>query len=77
METSIVEDGEAAEVNKPAHHHAADFAKARALVSPQPVLVPEAVLPTGPENQGRLTAAPETNGLGRADDECNLGCIDH
>lgn len=61
---------------RPAHHRAADFAKARALVSP-PVLIPEAVLPPGPENRGRLTTVPETDGLGRNDEECNFGCIDH
>ena len=43
---------------QPAHHRAAAFAKARALVSPPPVLIPEAVLPPGPENHGRLTTAP-------------------
>jgi hypothetical protein len=46
---------------KPAHHRVADFANARALVSPAaPVL-----------------QAPETDGLSRKDEECNFGCIDH
>jgi hypothetical protein len=62
---------------QPAHHHAAALAKARAFVSQSPVPIPEAVLPRGPENHGRLTTAPETDGLGRTDDECNYGCIDH
>ena len=62
---------------RPAHHRPADFAKARALVSPSPVLVPEAILPAGQENHGRLTTAAKTDGLSRADDDCNFGCIDH
>jgi hypothetical protein len=63
--------------HKPTHHRAADFAKARALVSPPPVLIPEAVLPPEPENHSRLTTAPETDGLSRKDEECSFGCIDH
>jgi hypothetical protein len=59
------------------HHRAADFAKARALVSPPPVPVPEAVLPLGAEYHGRQRPLPETDGLGRGDEECNMGCIDH
>ena len=49
------------EGSKPAHHRVADFAKARAYVSP--------VTP--------VAQAPETDGLSRKDDECNFGCIDH
>jgi hypothetical protein len=46
---------------KPAHHRVADFANARALVSPA----------------APLLQAPETDGLSRKDEECNFGCIDH
>ena len=63
--------------HQPAHHRAAAFAKARALVSPPPVLIPEAVLPLGAEYHGQQRPMPETDGLGRNDEECNLGCIDH
>jgi hypothetical protein len=63
--------------HKPAHHRAADFAKARALVNSPPVLIPEAVLPLGAEYHGQQRPLPETDGLSRADDECNFGCIDH
>jgi len=63
--------------HKQAHHHVADFAKARALVSTPPVLVPEAVLPLGAEYHGQQRPLPETDGLGRNDEECNFGCIDH
>ena len=47
--------------HKPAHHPVADFAEARAYVSP-----------TAPVAQ-----TPETDGLSRKDEECNFGCIDH
>jgi hypothetical protein len=47
--------------HKSAHHRVADFAEARAYVSP--------VTP--------VAQAPETDGLSRKDDECNMGCIDH
>jgi hypothetical protein len=63
--------------HKPSHHRAADLAKARALVSPSSDLVPEAVLPLGAEYHGQQRPLPETDGLGRADEECNFGCIDH
>jgi len=49
----------------PARHHAADFARARALASP-------AIDPLAPSPR-----APETDGLSRNDDDCNMGCIDH
>jgi hypothetical protein len=61
---------------RPAHHRVDDFAKAKALVSPTPGLVPATVLPPGPESHGRLWA-PETDGLSRKDEECNFGCVDH
>jgi hypothetical protein len=48
-------------VSKPAHHRAADFAQATAYVSP--------VTP--------IARAPETDGLSRKDEECDVGCIDH
>jgi hypothetical protein len=57
--------------HKPAHHRIADFAKARALLSPAPVP------PLGTENHGRLEPLPETDGLSRQDEDCNIGCIDH
>jgi hypothetical protein len=61
---------------KPAHHRVVTFTKARALVSRAPVLVPATVLPPGPETHGRLWT-PELDGLGRNDEDCNLGCVDH
>jgi len=45
----------------PAHHHVADFAKAKALVSPA----------------APAARAPETDGLSRNRDDCNYGCIDN
>lgn len=47
--------------HRPAQHRVADFAEARAYVSP--------VTP--------IAQAPETDGLSRKDEECNFGCIDH
>jgi hypothetical protein len=47
--------------NKAAHDRIADFANAQAYVSP--------VTP--------VEQAAERNGLGRNDNECNMGCIDH
>jgi hypothetical protein len=47
--------------SKPPQHRLADFAEARAYVSP-----------TTPVAQ-----VPETDGLSRKDEECNFGCIDH
>jgi hypothetical protein len=45
-----------------AHHHAADFTKARALLSPA----------------APVPAARKTNGLSRKDEDCaTTGCIDH
>lgn len=63
--------------HQPAHHRAAAFAKASALVSRPPVLIPEAVLPLGAEYHGQQRPLPETDGLGRNDEQCNFGCIDH
>jgi hypothetical protein len=48
-------------VQKPVHYQSANFAKAQALVIPAT----------------HLSGARETNGLGRNDEECNMGCIDH
>ena len=62
--------------HQPAHHRVAAFAKAKALVSPAPILVPPTVLPPGPETHGRLWT-PEPDGLGRNDEDCNMGCVDH
>jgi hypothetical protein len=62
--------------HKPAHHRVVAFAKARALVSPAPVLIPAAVLPPGLETHGR-PSTPEADGLGRNDEDCNMGCVDH
>jgi hypothetical protein len=47
--------------HKPAQNRIADFANASAFVSPE----------TG------LSQALETDGLGRKDEECNMGCVDH
>jgi hypothetical protein len=47
--------------HRPAQHRVADFAEARAYVSP--------VTP--------IAQAPETDGLSRKDEECNFGCVDH
>jgi hypothetical protein len=47
--------------HKPAHHRVADFAEARAYVSPKTP----------------VAQAPETDGLSRKDEECNFGCVDH
>ena len=47
--------------HRPAQHRVADFAEARAYVSPTTPVAP----------------APETDGLSRKDEECNFGCIDH
>jgi hypothetical protein len=63
--------------HKPTHHRVADFAKARAFLNPAPVLFPEAILPSGLENHDRLRRLPETDGLGRNDEDCNMGCVDH
>ena len=63
--------------HQPEHHRSAAFAKARALVSPPPVPIPEAVLPLSAEYHGQQRPLPETDGLGRNDEECNFGCIDH
>jgi len=49
----------------PAHHRHADPNKARALAAPEQVQPP----PT--------ERAPETDGLGRHDEDCKFGCIDH
>ena len=46
------------------HRHAADYAKAKALVPP--------ASPAAATNSG-----PETDGLGRNDRDCNYRCIDH
>lgn len=55
--------------HKPAHHRVADFAKAKALLSPAPpVLSPAPLVPR----------TLETDGLSRKDEDCNRGgCIDH
>jgi hypothetical protein len=47
--------------HKPPQHQVADFAKATALVSPE----------------AQSLQALETDGLGRKDEECNFGCVDH
>jgi hypothetical protein len=62
--------------HKSAHHRVVAFAKARALVGPAPVLIPEVVLPPGLEAHGQLST-PEPDGLGRNDEDCNMGCVDH
>jgi hypothetical protein len=62
--------------HKPAHHRVVAFAKARALVSRAPVLVPAAVLPRELEIHGPLWT-PEPDGLSHNDEECVFGCIDH
>ncbi len=48
----------------PAHHHKTDFGKANAVA-------PADRLQTPAEH------VPETDGLGRNDEDCNFGCIDH
>jgi hypothetical protein len=48
-------------MRKPAHYQVFDFANAQAFVNP--------VTP--------VLRARETDGLGRSDEECNTGCIDH
>ena len=53
------------QMRPPVRHRVADFAKARALASP--LIDP---LPT-------TSHAPETDGLSRNDEDCNMGCIDH
>jgi len=47
------------------HHHKGDFAKATALAAPRGAVV----APSAP--------LPETDGLSRRDEDCNMGCIDH
>jgi len=47
--------------HRPAHHRVADFAKARALMNP--------AAPAQRE--------PETDGLSRNVEDCNMGCIDN
>jgi hypothetical protein len=49
------------EEHKPAQHRVVHFGEARAYVSP-----------VTPVAQG-----PETDGLGRNDEQCNMGCVDH
>ncbi|MBV8106459.1 MAG: hypothetical protein JO223_17895 [Hyphomicrobiales bacterium] len=47
------------------HHHKGALAKATALAAPPgAVVAPPAPL-------------PETDGLSRRDEDCNMGCIDH
>ena len=45
-------------------HHITNFAKATALAAP--------ALPSA-----RSPSLPETDGLSRNDEDCNMGCIDH
>jgi hypothetical protein len=47
--------------HKPVHYRAADFADARAHVSPVT----------------SVARTLDADGLSRKDDECNMGCIDH
>lgn len=65
MSTFILPALGAHQVRPPERHRVADFAKARALASP-----PINLLPT-------TSHAPETDGLSRNDEDCNMGCIDH
>jgi hypothetical protein len=48
-------------MQEPAHHQMANLAKAQAFVGP-----------ATPVLRGE-----ETDGLGRNDEECNMGCVDH
>jgi len=53
------------QMRPPERHRVADFAKARALASP--LITPLST----------TSRAPETDGLSRNDEDCNMGCIDH
>jgi hypothetical protein len=49
-------------IQNPEHHHVVNFANAQAFVT-------SATAPT--------LRAKEIDGLGREDEECNVGCVDH